>query len=303
MLKSFLRYGVEEPEEYELNRPYYLLKGDGVYMYKSTGALLIKKLFTGFADVKVPGLQGGSEGVEYNLPKIPFKYWLMILDFYKEVYERFSTEASAHIFYKKDGVELPEKYVEDENYADGLVVDGNWIIYCPQQINTGTLTKFGEDEFYNWLRTAMIPVIETHSHHKMNAFWSGTDVENQQDAQYYGVFGRIGSEDKFLMKHVVEGEMTDIPVTEVFEFPTVEIKKKLTQIDGYDVCVDNEDKVKNKPYEGKFNRKNEYPEKWFNMIQNQNTFELDKVKLYEVGDDLSEFEKKQNEKFRKILDK
>ena len=266
MLTDFLRYAIGEPDKYEINRPYYVLKGDGVYLYKSTGALLMKKLFTGFGEKRVPGLVKGEEGVEYQLPKVPFRYWLMILDFYKEVYEKNGTEASVHIFHKKDGKDIPDNYLTDETYSKGVLVEGDWVVYCPKQRNTATITEFGDDEFYQWLRVNLIPVIETHSHHKMDAFWSQTDNDNQQDEQYYGVYGRIGTKDKFLMKHVVGGEYTNIPVTDVFEFPTVETVQVVTQIEGYEI-QGVEDKTEVVPYEGVFKSRNEYPEEWFEMIQ------------------------------------
>lgn len=259
-LTQFLRHGVGEPDVYERNRPYYLMKKDGVYRHTSTGAMLIKELYTSFGKVSVPGLQNGSVGVDYILPKIPFKYWLMILDFYKAVYEQDGTEAAVHIYYNEEGKNIPE---EMNRYKVGLVEDGKWNIYCPQQVSSSTLTSFGDDELYEWFRKNTISVIETHSHHTMDAFWSGTDNRNQQDAQYYGVYGKITSNDNFLMKYVVNGELTNIPVTEVFEFPMIITTETVKGVEGYNVCkTDAELQTVERPYDGSFERLNEFPEKW-----------------------------------------
>lgn len=262
-LTSLLRYGVGEPEKYERKRPYYLMKKDGVYRHTSTGAMLIKDRYIDYKGKSVPGLVEGSEGVEYMLPKIDFKYWLMILDFYKAVYEQDKTEAAVHIYYTEEGSDL-EIPLELEDYKVGLIRDGNWLVYCPQQRNSGTLTSFGSDELYKWLRENTISVVETHSHHTMSTFWSGTDTANQQDTQYYAVYGHINTEDDFLLKYVVNGEAVEVCVTDVFEYPMVVTSKKLEGIKGYeDILPEQLDEEEEKqPYKGVFKRKDEFPEEW-----------------------------------------
>lgn len=257
-ISQFLRYGVDEPDVYELRKPYYLLKKDGVYRHTSTGAMLIKEKYIEFGGRGVPGLPEGEEGVDYILPKIPFKYWLMILDFYKEVHEVWGTEASVHIYYMEEEKEIPSEY---EKNKVGILRDGKWVIYCPQQVNTGVLTSFGKDKLYQWLIVNTIAVIETHSHHIMNAFWSGTDAINQQDTQFYGVYGRINTQDKFLMKYVIGGKETKVNVDEIFEFPLVEVTRKVIGLEGYNVC-DEEEEVHTELYTGVFKRLNEYPKEW-----------------------------------------
>lgn len=263
MLKNFIRYSIEEPVEYEEKKPYYILKGDGVYLHRNEGVVLTKRKTIDFGDKTVPGLTKGEEGIQYNLEeKVPFKYWLMILDFYKEVYEQDSTEAAVHIYYNKTGEELniPEELLPNKV---GLLEEGNWLIYCPQQVNASTLTEFAEDGLYQWLHENTTCVVETHSHHIMDAFWSSTDIQNQQDPIYYGVYGLLGKEDKYIMKYVYDGNIVDVPVGDVFEFPKVKITSTVEEVDGYEGLIDTEDTVRYEDYKGVFNVMcGEFPAVW-----------------------------------------
>lgn len=259
-LTDLIRYSIGRPESYEKGKPYFVMYSDGVYLQRDVGVALVSEKYEEFNMRSIPGLKKGTEGIVYKLPKVPFKYWLMILDFYKKVNDEDKTEASVHIFYHEGELDIPEEY---EDYKVGLLREGNWIVYCPQQVNSSTLTSFGEDALYEWFRRNTVKVIETHSHNTMDAFWSGTDDRNQQDAMYYGVYGLLDTEDKFLMKFVKDGETIDVPVNEVFEFPMVKVRGTVEGVDGYEgVCLEEEED-KYKIYKGLFGRRNEFPEEWY----------------------------------------
>lgn len=252
-LRNLISYVTDEPDTYEKNKPYYILKANGVYRHTLRDAVLVKELYSGL-DKDLPLLPKGVEDFEYVLPKIPFKIYLMILDFYKAVYDQSHTEASCHVFYLGDAnLEIPAEY---NRYQVGVLQVDDWLVYCPQQTNHGTLTSFREDELYPYLRKNYRLAIETHSHHKMDAFWSGTDNANQKDPVLYGVFGKIGTKDDFLVKYVHEATNIKIESDVIIDYPQV-----VQQLAG-----DYSELIPTSPvktvYKGVFKSLNEFPQEW-----------------------------------------
>jgi hypothetical protein len=148
----------------------------------------------------------------------------MVLTFYRDVYDKDKTEASALFFWNHDNVNLPTEYT-DKSEVKGLIQDGQLIIYCPQQKNSGTLSEFGEDGMVNYLREHCTPLCETHSHHTMDAFWSGTDDANENMTQFYGVWGKIKDEQpKFLFRWVCGGKRVNLDASILFDIPQIETK-------------------------------------------------------------------------------
>lgn len=252
-LQNLISYATAEPDTYEKNKPYYILKANGVYRQTLRDAMLVKELYSGL-DKDLPLLPKGEEGFFYVLPKIPFNIYLMILDFYKAVYEQSQTEASCHVFYLgEDKLEIPSEY---ESYQVGILQLGEWLLYCPQQTNHGTLTSFREDELYPYLRKNYRLAIETHSHHMMDAFWSGTDNANQKDPVLYGVFGKIGTKDDFLVKYVHETTNIKIESEVIIDYPQV-----VQQLTGMYAELIPTTPVATL-YKGAFKSLNEFPKEW-----------------------------------------
>lgn len=197
----------------------------------------IAKMETGYT---VPGLQDLVQGVELKVPKIPFKYWLMCLSFYKDVHKKDATEASVLFFWNHTGGEVC-KFYEDGAPVKGLIEDGNLIVYCPVQKNQGGLSEFHEDGMVDWLRENTTPLLETHSHHTMDAYFSPTDDANENANQFYGVFGKItDAQPKFAFRFCSGKHKVNYDPWVLFEAPVV---KSITQVIMGDIVVDMEQKA------------------------------------------------------------
>lgn len=162
--------------------------GNGIFRVRKTPvALFIQKI----SDAKIPGVPDMKEEAILLVPKIPMKYIVQILTFYRDVHAKDKTEACANFYWNHNNVPVP-------NY-DGVVQDGQLIVFCPFQRNSSAETNFESGvntrgEEIAWFRQNMSPLLETHSHHTMDAFWSGTDDSNENYPQFYLVLGKITSD-------------------------------------------------------------------------------------------------------------
>lgn len=163
--------------------------GNGIFRVRKTPIAIFK---TRMQEVSIPGLPHMQEGAEILIPKIPMKMIIQVLSFYRDVYDQDKTEACANFFWNYNNVPLPK--------MDGLLVDGQLVLHCPLQLNSSAETNFengehtrGED--IDWLRNNLAPLCESHSHHSMGAFWSGTDNANENYPQFYLVMGHIDKDD------------------------------------------------------------------------------------------------------------
>lgn len=231
--------------EYERGRPYIEVLGDGVYRkYRGSAYLVTERVEKFEHKYSLPMVKKGTGKdltMDYALPeKVPFSILYKILNFYKRVYELNKTEASAHIFYLDNAEGSRETFLSEfretltEEYKtafdNGIYQEGNFVVYAPKQRNTSVVTEFGDDYIYKRFmnESGIVPVVETHSHHTMDAFWSGTDIRNQNDDFYYLVIGKIGTQDSMLLKWVHGGVEYDIPVSVAFEMPMYEVKTVVT---------------------------------------------------------------------------
>jgi hypothetical protein len=255
-------FGPQAPEAYD-KPTNIVVAGNGIFRVVKTPVALFKAKISDIpAGSRIPGLQDMQEGPELLIPKIPLKYLIMVLTFYKDVYAKDKTEASALFFWNHNEEELPKVYT-DNTEVKGLIEDGQLIIYCPQQKNSGSLSEFGEDGMVNYLREHCTPLCETHSHHTMDAFWSGTDNANENMTQFYGVWGKIlNDEPKFLFRWVCGDKKIDIDPSVLFDIPQIEIKTTVTTtvpVEGFEPTV--EEKVEYKAFKGPWQRI-EAPEDW-----------------------------------------
>lgn len=169
----------------------------------------------------INGLPEMEAGPQLLIPKIPFKYHQMVLAFYREVHDKDKTEASVLFFWNHNNISLPKTY-ENGQPINGLIEDGQLIIYCPTQVNSSTLSDFTSDGMVNYLRQYCAPLMETHSHHTMDAFWSGTDNANENYTQFYGVWGKIKDDNpKFLFRWVCGNDKVDIDESVLIDIPPI----------------------------------------------------------------------------------
>jgi hypothetical protein len=189
----------------------------------------------------IPGLTDLKEGVTLLVPKIPFKYWLKILSFYRDVHKQDTTEASVLYFWNHDAIEIPRNF-EGANGQPGRAIhgiyeDGPLVVYCPEQENSAGLSEFHMDGMVNWLRQFCTPLCETHSHHTMGAFWSSTDNANENMTQFYGVYGLIlQKQPAFLFRYVHGADKKDISIWELFEKPITRVSAQI-ELDGLVIDV------------------------------------------------------------------
>lgn len=102
------------------------------------------------------GLPDMTPGVELLIPKLPFKYMIQILSWYRDINTKDKTEASVLFFWNNRNVALPD--------IPGLSQEGQLVIYCPEQVNSATLSDFTGDDHVHWMRENLALLLETHSH-------------------------------------------------------------------------------------------------------------------------------------------
>lgn len=255
-------FGPQPPEAYD-KPTNIVVAGNGIFRVVKTPVALFKtKLSDIPAGSAIPGLANMEEGPELLIPKIPLKYLIMVLTFYRDVHTKDKTEASVLFFWNHNEEELPVKY-SDNTDVKGLIEDGQLIVYCPTQKNSSGLSEFGEDGMVNYLREHCTPLCETHSHHTMGAFWSGTDDANENMTQFYGVWGKITTEKPdFLFRWVCGDKKINIDPSVLFDIPQVEIKTVMTTtlpVEGFEPIVKEE--IEYLPYKGPWQRV-EAPKDW-----------------------------------------
>lgn len=239
MFKNLIKHRMGNEEgKYEKGKSYFVTKGDGIYQTIQHHAFSITRLKSKFEDgFTIPYLEHGSGQeveVKYELDeKVPFKFIIHMTNFYKRVHELVRTEASLHLFHLNtmsyeelfDDIGKSELSHELSAFKRNIVKYGDFFAYAPKQRNSGALTQFNQDKLFDYLadHPTLITVMETHSHHTMGAFWSGTDLANQNDFYYYLVLGQIHRSDTMLLKYVVDGKVTNFPLHEIINVPQVTI--------------------------------------------------------------------------------
>lgn len=243
------------------------------YVTAANGLFRVEKTVTGIfkaqlskTAVSIPGLKPMEEGVELLIPRIPFKYLLMALAFYRDVHARDKTEASLLFFWNKDNKPLPATY-SDGTKITGLLVDGQLVVYVPKQVNSSTLSEFHMDTAVTWFRENLSLLAETHSHHTMKAFFSATDNANENATQFYGVWGEINNQEPaFAFRYCSGDTKKEISPDSLFEWPIVTKTTIVeTTVDGMEPFVVQEQEKS--LYAGPFPRPAEYPSDWMDKIK------------------------------------
>lgn len=147
---------------------------NGVFRVAKTPVALFKSKVADIpATANIPGVGRMEEGPELLIPKIPLKYLIQVLSFYRDVHKKDGTEASTLFFWNHNNVKLPTHYQptaaqtrlnQPGDEVKGLSEDGQLVIYCPQQVNSGSLSEFHEDGMVNYLREHCQGLCEIHSH-------------------------------------------------------------------------------------------------------------------------------------------
>lgn len=87
---------------------------------------------------------------------------------------------------------------------------GEVAVRTPEQVGTaGRVTYTGGDD------TAV--VLDLHSHHTMDAYFSATDNRDEQGFRFYGVLGRLGGKPQLRLRVGVYGHHWPVPTRALFD--------------------------------------------------------------------------------------
>ena len=133
----------------------YVTARNGLFKVTKTAIGLFKELVQEFK-TPIVGIPDMEAGVDLAIPKIPMKYIVEALSWYRDINTKDKTEASVLFFWNHKDVELP--------VLPGLREEGKLVIYCPVQENSSALSDFTMDENVAWFRENLALLLETHSH-------------------------------------------------------------------------------------------------------------------------------------------
>lgn len=214
-LKPEVRNTQIEASDMVVDKEYRVVGQEGIYAVRSNGVMKYTKLENEYK-VKDTVYSDIEEGLELLVPKIPFKYYMMVGDYFRDIYKADGTEAGILFYYKSEKTDM--EWLKKKG-GDGLIVDGDLIVYCPYQNNTPAIHRIGGEVVYEYLRDNAYPMCWVHSHHTMGISWSGTDDANMQSFEFTSVFKHIYRFEDTLTRIHFRGEYIDIDTTEVFDIP------------------------------------------------------------------------------------
>ena len=224
ILAQLTDYKVDPVADEDLTKEInYVLAANGLFkVTKKPVAVYTEKVED--ITVSLPGLPELEEGFRLLIPKIPGKYAIQLLSWYRDVYKKDGTECSVLFFWNHRNVDIPQ-FDALNRPLKGLTVDGQLIVYVPEQENSSTLSEFGDDEMVDWFRQNMALLLESHSHNSMDAFFSGTDDANEKMNQFYHVWGRVDQDiPAYVLRYVVGNTRKMVKLSDLFDIPQVEVK-------------------------------------------------------------------------------
>lgn len=149
-----------------------------------------------------------------EMPRVPIKVVATIFAFFREIYSKAKTEVQINVYWNRDHKEIPN--------VPGMKDWGNDLYtYVPKQRVSSARTTFEDDETYLWMIKNTVIVLDTHSHHDMSAFMSGTDQSSSNIPAVYFDMGKITSKNAQIFawcavddKHIFE----NLPLSELYKF-------------------------------------------------------------------------------------
>lgn len=262
-------------EGYDDGKIYTEVLGNTVYKTYQNGVIRFKKR----ADKTHNTVEENKNNLEWLVPKIPFKYYQMTLDFYKDVNEKYGTEACVLFYWNKDNVEIPKDLLDA--YGSGIIQDGQLIVIAPKQTNSSSLSEFVETvlvdgkpkkvltEMVAWLEENTVCIAETHSHNSMQAFWSPTDDANEQHSRLrlFVVFGKVSTEEATRTRVCCLTDYFDLGIDDVFDMPIIEQKTvKSVILEGKVVNTNFPEQIVREVYTGPFGFQDTHPDSWYELF-------------------------------------
>lgn len=150
-----------------------------------------------------------------EMPRVPIKIVATIFAFFREVYAKAKTEVQINVYWNRNHLPVPN--------VPGIKDWGDDIItYVPKQTVSAARTTFeSNDETYLFLVKNMVILLDTHSHHDMQAFMSGTDQSSSNIPAVYFDFGQITSKNAQIFAWAAEDDQhifEDLPLSELYKF-------------------------------------------------------------------------------------
>jgi hypothetical protein len=147
-----------------------------------------------------------AESFSLHIPKIPFRIFNCIALFFREIYLRDRTEATAMVFY-------------DQAAQDFAV----WI---PQQRNASTTSNYdrSDDPKYNALCAEKMLVMVAHSHPWDSASApgpSGTDNTDEKEPLLYMILSNVSHVPTFFLSTCPNGKRLRLNIEDVFARPVL----------------------------------------------------------------------------------
>lgn len=212
-------FGNIKTEDMEEDRIYTLVGKKGIYTTKKSGAIRVTKLEENYKESTAKmlvRLDDVKTGLEVLVPKIPFKYYMQVLDYFREVHRVQGNEAGVTVFYRNERMDMGKVL---ELGGDGVILHDDFIIYCPVQENSPAIHVIEGEELYEYLLDNSTQVLELHSHHTMGIGWSGTDDANMKNFRQYTVFNHIERIGKTQTRSYFRGDFIDFKDSDLFEIP------------------------------------------------------------------------------------
>ena len=173
-----------------------IIFGDGEYLLRENS---IGRFIRRISTKETPSLEDGPDpSFSFSLPKIDPAILQKQVSFYREVMKKYSnSEAYTLILWDK--------------------IDHKYIVICPEQQVSGATVKYQLD-MEEYPSSRYIQVVSCHSHNSMNAFFSGTDDNDEQADMLYMVFGKLDtSEPEFKIRANLKGkEVCKLDLDEIF---------------------------------------------------------------------------------------
>lgn len=155
-----------------------------------------------------------------DLPKIPVGVLIAIIDFYKEVYKKYSSEVYCAIIWD----------IEKKDY----------FVHVPTQtVSAATISYTNTPEIYNNPNYQVI--MDLHSHGSMSAFFSSVDLADELESRYFAVIGELNKDTapKMVLRAATNGVGINQEIFNVFD----EHKEGLYPESNYTISLDNIDKI------------------------------------------------------------
>lgn len=176
------------------------------YVVAKNGVFEVRKNKIGTFYGKTDNIEGVDllleDGVELDLPLVPYKLYLHALAFLRAVYDRDQTEATIHLFFNED--------------------KGEYFLWVPKQRNGSASSDYERDEDPEFTQLCQdnIWVMAIHSHPTFAGNPSGIDDRDEQSAMLYMVVGHITTESPDVtLRTFVGGKHVELDFYDVWEDP------------------------------------------------------------------------------------